>query len=111
MAADCRPGVLDQAGPGALVTEDPPVLPVRVELAEVPGRDPARPLVRMRVARPLPGELPHVGRQRLECLAADRAATSRGPLFGCECGAHCQVSLHMWAAGDWNASLEAWLRW
>ena len=73
VAADRRPGMLDQAGPGVLVTEDPPVFPVGVELPEIPGRDPAPALVRVRVPRPLPGELPHVVPQRGECAAGHLA--------------------------------------
>src|ERR1039457_4801730 len=73
VAADCRPGMLDQVGPGFLVTEDPPVVPGRAERAVVPGRDPARGLVLVRVPSPFPGEFPHVIFQRAEYLAGDHA--------------------------------------
>ena len=60
--------VSDDVGPGepvheraaSAVAEHPPVLPGLVELGEVPGNDPGRPLVRVAEGRPLVGELPQV---------------------------------------------------
>src|SRR5579859_4992725 len=68
VAADRRPGVLDQVGPGAFVAEDPPVAPGRAVTAVVPSRGPARGVVLRRMPSPYPGELPRGGCQRAEFL-------------------------------------------
>ena len=66
---DLRPGELEQVGAAVAVAEHPPVLPGRVERAEVPVDDPVLRLVRVAVLGPLVGELPHVVVQRVEHLA------------------------------------------
>src|SRR5512133_982830 len=64
---DVCPGELDEMGDvtaaadEAAVTEDPPVVPELVELAEVAADRPDLRLVRVAVFGPLVGELPHVG--------------------------------------------------
>jgi hypothetical protein len=63
---DGRPGELGEVAAAATVAEDPPVLPGGVELAEVPGRDPAFRLVRVGVSGPLVGQSPQVVVQRGE---------------------------------------------
>ena len=68
MPDDLRPGVLVEVGAGFPVAEDPPVAPVRVELAEVAGGDPSPALLGVPAASPLVKLLPQVAVQRLEGL-------------------------------------------
>ena len=73
VADDLRPGELGEAGAGIPVAEDPSVLPGLVEPAEVPGRDPAPRLVRVRVPGPPVGDVPDMVVQPGEDPAGDTA--------------------------------------
>src|SRR5258708_28686895 len=73
MPADLRPGELGEVGAAVAVTEYPPVLPGLVELAEVPGRNPAPRLVRVRAPGPPLGAVPDVMVSAGEDPAGDHA--------------------------------------
>lgn len=57
---DARPGELDQVAAAVAVAEHPVVVPELVELAEVPGDDPAPRLVPVAPSCPLVKQLPYV---------------------------------------------------
>src|SRR6266566_7017662 len=73
VADDVRPGELGEVGAGIPVAEHAPVLPGLVEPAEVPGRDPAPRLVRVRVPGPPVGDMPDMVVQPGEHPAGDTA--------------------------------------
>ena len=79
---DAGPRELVQVGAAVAVAEHPPVLPGLVELAEVPGDDPAGRLVRVAEPGPLEGELPQVVIQRAEDLGWIPVSGSRRPIPG-----------------------------
>ena len=76
---DPGPGELEQVGAAVAVAEHPPVAPGLVELAEVPGDDPALRLVRVAEGGPFVGELPQVVVQRGERLAGHHRPVVGGP--------------------------------
>src|SRR5215207_10405329 len=73
MPDDLRPGELGEVDAAVAVTKHPPVSPGLVEHAEVPGRDPAPRLVRMRASGPPVGDVPDVMVQARKDPAGDHA--------------------------------------
>src|SRR5262249_12192336 len=63
---DASPGELDQVAAAVAVAEHPPVVPELVELAEVPGDDPAPRLVPVAPSGPLVEQPPQVAVQQAE---------------------------------------------
>src|SRR5712671_4217594 len=76
---DFRPDEPDEVGAAVAVAEHPPVLPGRVELAEVPAGHPGLRLVRVRAQRPSVGEQPQVVVYLAEHLLGHYAPVVRGP--------------------------------
>src|SRR4249920_3436486 len=66
MPDDLRPGVAVEVGAAVAVTEHPPVVPVRVVLAEVAGGDPSSGFLGVSAAGPLVQVLPQVVVEGLE---------------------------------------------
>src|SRR5664280_1411702 len=66
MPDDLRPGVAVEVGATVAVAEHPPVVPVRVVLAEVAGGDPSSGFLGVPAAGPLVQQLPQVVVEGLE---------------------------------------------
>ena len=79
MPDDLRPGELGEVGAAVAVAEHPPVPPGLVEQAEVPGRDPAPRLVRMRASGPPVGDVPDVVVQTGEYSTGDHTPVEGRP--------------------------------
>src|SRR5664279_5087276 len=73
---DLGPGEFNEVGSADAVAEHPLVLSGLVELAEVPGCNPAPRLVRVAMSGPLVGELPHVVGVRLVWSEAPTRVTT-----------------------------------